>query len=112
MKQDTTQATLFELVYDRTATLSVEIEVNTYPNNLTIQAKAIYWLYTGFQDRPEILLNPELDFITVNQMGKITNAQFEKLQNRITQVILEKEVQKILENEELELRDLEDLNGA
>ncbi|KAG9305751.1 hypothetical protein G9A89_005149 [Geosiphon pyriformis] len=31
MKQDTTQATLFELIYSRTATLPVEIEVNTYP---------------------------------------------------------------------------------
>ncbi|KAG9298510.1 hypothetical protein G9A89_016507 [Geosiphon pyriformis] len=30
MKQDTTQATPFELVYGRTATLPVEIEVNTY----------------------------------------------------------------------------------
>ncbi|KAG9299036.1 hypothetical protein G9A89_020349 [Geosiphon pyriformis] len=29
-EQDTTQATPFELVYDRTATLPVEIEVNTY----------------------------------------------------------------------------------
>ncbi|KAG9297330.1 hypothetical protein G9A89_003992 [Geosiphon pyriformis] len=30
MKQDTTQATLFELVYGRTTTLPVEMEVNTY----------------------------------------------------------------------------------
>ncbi|KAG9289110.1 hypothetical protein G9A89_022419 [Geosiphon pyriformis] len=29
--QDTTQTTLFELVYGKTATLPVEIEVNTYP---------------------------------------------------------------------------------
>ncbi|KAG9294678.1 hypothetical protein G9A89_008157 [Geosiphon pyriformis] len=28
---DTTQATLFELVYGKTATLPVEIEINTYP---------------------------------------------------------------------------------
>ncbi|KAG9303475.1 hypothetical protein G9A89_013802 [Geosiphon pyriformis] len=31
MRQDTTQATPFELVYSRTATLPVEIKVNTYP---------------------------------------------------------------------------------
>ncbi|KAG9286830.1 hypothetical protein G9A89_012380 [Geosiphon pyriformis] len=31
IKQNTTQVTLFELVYDRTAILSVEIEVKTYP---------------------------------------------------------------------------------
>ncbi|KAG9297156.1 hypothetical protein G9A89_019437 [Geosiphon pyriformis] len=30
MKQDTTQATPFELVYSKTATLSVDIEINTY----------------------------------------------------------------------------------
>ncbi|KAG9294865.1 hypothetical protein G9A89_003205 [Geosiphon pyriformis] len=30
MKQDTTQATPFELIYGRTATLPVKIEVNTY----------------------------------------------------------------------------------
>ncbi|KAG9306038.1 hypothetical protein G9A89_020233 [Geosiphon pyriformis] len=31
MKQDTTQATPFELVYSRTTILPVKIEVNTYP---------------------------------------------------------------------------------
>ncbi|KAG9286877.1 hypothetical protein G9A89_012427 [Geosiphon pyriformis] len=31
MKQDTTQATLFELVYSRTAILPVKREINTYP---------------------------------------------------------------------------------
>ncbi|KAG9290968.1 hypothetical protein G9A89_011118 [Geosiphon pyriformis] len=31
MKQNTTQATLFELVYDKTATLPIKIEVKTYP---------------------------------------------------------------------------------
>ncbi|KAG9294100.1 hypothetical protein G9A89_015510 [Geosiphon pyriformis] len=31
IKQNTTQATLFELIYDRTATLLVEIEIKTYP---------------------------------------------------------------------------------
>ncbi|KAG9287272.1 hypothetical protein G9A89_008902 [Geosiphon pyriformis] len=31
MKQDTTQATPFELVYSRTATLPVKKEINTYP---------------------------------------------------------------------------------
>ncbi|KAG9298659.1 hypothetical protein G9A89_012727 [Geosiphon pyriformis] len=81
-------------------------------NNLTAQARAIYRLHMRFQDRPEILLNPKLDFITVNQMRKITNTQFEELQNKITQVILEKEVQEILNNRELELGDLGDLNRA
>ncbi|KAG9286516.1 hypothetical protein G9A89_014682 [Geosiphon pyriformis] len=31
MKQDTTQATPFKLVYGKTATLPVEREINTYP---------------------------------------------------------------------------------
>ncbi|KAG9287811.1 hypothetical protein G9A89_017406 [Geosiphon pyriformis] len=31
IRQDTTQTTPFEIVYDRTATLPVEIEVTTYP---------------------------------------------------------------------------------
>ncbi|KAG9304387.1 hypothetical protein G9A89_019949 [Geosiphon pyriformis] len=31
MKQDITQTTLFELVYDRTTILPIKIEVNTYP---------------------------------------------------------------------------------
>ncbi|KAG9298076.1 hypothetical protein G9A89_018159 [Geosiphon pyriformis] len=31
IKEDTTQAILFELVYDRTATLPVKIEIQTYP---------------------------------------------------------------------------------
>ncbi|KAG9292009.1 hypothetical protein G9A89_017908 [Geosiphon pyriformis] len=58
--------------------------------------RAIYQIHTAFQDRPEILLNKAIDMITSNQLGKITNAQFEKLQTQITQVILENEIQKIL----------------
>ncbi|KAG9303515.1 hypothetical protein G9A89_018411 [Geosiphon pyriformis] len=84
-------------------------------NNLTTQARAIYWLHMGFQDRLEILLNLELDSITINQMGKITNTQFEELQNQIAQIILEREVQEILNDKKLELRnlrDLRDLDGA
>ncbi|KAG9284997.1 hypothetical protein G9A89_009807 [Geosiphon pyriformis] len=81
-------------------------------NNLTIQVRAIYWLYTGFQDRPEILFHSEIDSITVNQMEKMTNTQFKELQNKITQVILEKKVQKILKNSKLELGDLGDLDRA
>ncbi|KAG9303925.1 hypothetical protein G9A89_005835 [Geosiphon pyriformis] len=60
----------------------------------------------------EILLNPEIDFITVNQMRKIINTQFEELQNKITQVILEKEVQEILKDRKLELENVGDLDGA
>ncbi|KAG9293357.1 hypothetical protein G9A89_007603 [Geosiphon pyriformis] len=78
-------------------------------NNLTTQARAIYQLHTGFQNRPEILLNPEINSIIINQMGKITNTQFEELQNKIAQVILEKKVQEILKDRKLELGDL---NGA
>ncbi|KAG9302804.1 hypothetical protein G9A89_009581 [Geosiphon pyriformis] len=65
-----------------------------------------------YQDTRKIPKYKKLDSIMVNQMRKITNAQFEELQNRITQVILEKEVQKILKKRELELGDLENLNGA
>ncbi|KAG9291008.1 hypothetical protein G9A89_012880 [Geosiphon pyriformis] len=36
-------------------------------------------------DRPEILLNKAIDLVTSNQLGKITNAQFEELQTQITQ---------------------------
>ncbi|KAG9305295.1 hypothetical protein G9A89_007790 [Geosiphon pyriformis] len=168
MKQDTIQATLFELVYGRTATLPVEIKVNTYPIEPIIEdnfqetlLRRTYELMETLENkqqktvnniqksqkkqkkrhdnqlpdklvefkiknkvflhcikakkqwnRLEILLNLEMDSITVNQMEKITNTQFEELQNKITQVILEKEVQKILKNRELELGDLENLNRA
>ncbi|KAG9302370.1 hypothetical protein G9A89_011420 [Geosiphon pyriformis] len=47
-------------------------------------------------NRPEILLNTAMDTITSNQLGKMTNAQFEELQTKITQIILEKEVQEII----------------
>ncbi|KAG9289626.1 hypothetical protein G9A89_014361 [Geosiphon pyriformis] len=93
-------------------TILQQLEQFVGKNNLTTQAKAIYQLHMGFQDRPEILLNLEIDSITVNQMEKITNTQFEELQNKITQVILEKEVQEILKDRELELEDLGDLDGA
>ncbi|KAG9301047.1 hypothetical protein G9A89_015783 [Geosiphon pyriformis] len=47
-------------------------------------------------NKPEILLNRAIDMVTSNQLGKITNAQFEELQTQITQVILENEIQEIL----------------
>ncbi|KAG9298152.1 hypothetical protein G9A89_000029 [Geosiphon pyriformis] len=53
-----------------------------------------------------------MDTVTVNQMGKITNAQFEELQNKITQIILGKEVQEILKDRKIELGDLEDFDKA
>ncbi|KAG9293606.1 hypothetical protein G9A89_005609 [Geosiphon pyriformis] len=52
-------------------------------------------------DRPEILLNKAMDMVTSNQLGKITNAQFEELQTQITQVILENKIQEILQEGEL-----------
>ncbi|KAG9307534.1 hypothetical protein G9A89_000013 [Geosiphon pyriformis] len=73
-------------------TILQQLEQFVGKNNLTIQAKAIYQLHIRFQDRPEILLNLEMDSITVNQIGKITNTQFEELQNKITQAILKKKV--------------------
>ncbi|KAG9304301.1 hypothetical protein G9A89_019863 [Geosiphon pyriformis] len=50
---------------------------------------------------PEILLNKAMDMVTSNQLRKITNAQFEKLQTQITQVILKNKIQKILQEGEL-----------
>ncbi|KAG9299563.1 hypothetical protein G9A89_020734 [Geosiphon pyriformis] len=52
-------------------------------------------------NQPEILLNKAKDMVTSNQLEKITNTQFEKLQTQITQVILENEIQEILQEEEL-----------
>ncbi|KAG9286003.1 hypothetical protein G9A89_022679 [Geosiphon pyriformis] len=104
-----------KLAIEEPTTILQQLEQFVKKNNLTTQARAIYWLYIGFQDRPKILLNLELDFITINQMGKMTNTQFEELQNQITQIILKREVQKILNDKELileDLRDLKDLNGA
>ncbi|KAG9298931.1 hypothetical protein G9A89_015953 [Geosiphon pyriformis] len=43
-----------------------------------------------------------MDMVTSNQLGKITNAQFEELQTQITQVILENEIQEILQERELQ----------
>ncbi|KAG9288286.1 hypothetical protein G9A89_021317 [Geosiphon pyriformis] len=70
-------------------------------NNLSTQARAIYRIHTAFQDKPEILLNKAMDIVTNNQLGKITNAQFEELQTQITQVILENKIQEILQEGEL-----------
>ncbi|KAG9291490.1 hypothetical protein G9A89_021909 [Geosiphon pyriformis] len=49
------------------------------------------------------------NYFTSNQLGKMINAQFEELQNKITQVILEKEVQEIIQ--EGKLKEL-DFDGA
>ncbi|KAG9303867.1 hypothetical protein G9A89_005777 [Geosiphon pyriformis] len=70
-------------------------------NNLSTQAQAIYRIHTAFQNKPDILLNRAMDMVTSNQLGKITNAQFEELQTQITQVILENKIQEILQKGEL-----------
>ncbi|KAG9299850.1 hypothetical protein G9A89_003394 [Geosiphon pyriformis] len=57
-------------------------------NNLVTQAQAMYQIHTAFQNRPEILLSKAMDMVTSNQLRKITNAQFEKLQIQITQNII------------------------
>ncbi|KAG9285148.1 hypothetical protein G9A89_004363 [Geosiphon pyriformis] len=86
-----------------------QLEYFVRRNNLFTQTRAIYQIHTAFQNRPEILLNKTMDMVTSNQLGKITNAQFEELQAQITQVILENEIQEILQ--ERELNEL-DFNGA
>ncbi|KAG9290266.1 hypothetical protein G9A89_022242 [Geosiphon pyriformis] len=91
-----------DLLFDTTILQQLEHFVGK--NNLTTQARAIYQIHTAFQDRPEILLNKAIDTVTSNQLGKITNAQFEELQTQITQVILENKIQKILQEEELNKR--------
>ncbi|KAG9295502.1 hypothetical protein G9A89_013531 [Geosiphon pyriformis] len=78
-------------------------------NNLFTQARAIYRIHIVFQDKPEILLNRAMDMVISNQLEKITNAQFEKLQIQITQVILENEIQEIFQ--EGKLHEL-DFDGA
>ncbi|KAG9291604.1 hypothetical protein G9A89_022023 [Geosiphon pyriformis] len=60
-------------------------------------------------NQPKILLNKAMDTITSNQLGKITNAQFEELQTQITQVILKNKIQEIFQEEELKKLDF---NGA
>ncbi|KAG9287859.1 hypothetical protein G9A89_017454 [Geosiphon pyriformis] len=41
-----------------------------------------------------------------NQLGKMTNTQFEELQTQITQVILEKKIQEIIQEEKLKKTDV------
>ncbi|KAG9285837.1 hypothetical protein G9A89_013262 [Geosiphon pyriformis] len=57
----------------------------------TILKQLEQFLYMGFQDQPKILFNTAIDTVMSNQLGKMTNTQFEELQTQITQVILEKE---------------------
>ncbi|KAG9305319.1 hypothetical protein G9A89_007814 [Geosiphon pyriformis] len=66
-------------------TILQQLEHFVEKNNLSTQARAIYQIHTAFQNRPEILFNKAIDMVTSNQLGKITNAQFEKLQTQITQ---------------------------
>ncbi|KAG9297714.1 hypothetical protein G9A89_011229 [Geosiphon pyriformis] len=83
-------------------TILQQLESFVKKNNLSTQARAIYRIHAVFQDQPEILLDKAMDTVTINQWGKITNAQFEKLQTQIIQIILEKKIQEIVQEEELE----------
>ncbi|KAG9294083.1 hypothetical protein G9A89_015493 [Geosiphon pyriformis] len=51
-----------------------------------------------------------MNIVTINQLGKIINAQFEELQIKITQLILEKEVQELIKEEKL--GNIENFNKA
>ncbi|KAG9297340.1 hypothetical protein G9A89_004002 [Geosiphon pyriformis] len=57
MKQDTTQATPFKLVYNRTATLLVKIEVKTYPTEPITKENFQKTLLRKTYDLMEILEN-------------------------------------------------------
>ncbi|KAG9304436.1 hypothetical protein G9A89_019998 [Geosiphon pyriformis] len=59
MKQDTTQATPFELIYGRTATLPVEIKVNTYPTEPITEENFQETLLRKTYDLIEILENKQ-----------------------------------------------------
>ncbi|KAG9291985.1 hypothetical protein G9A89_017884 [Geosiphon pyriformis] len=78
--------------------------IQQFPQNYS---QAIYQIHTAFQNKPDILLNRAMDMVTSNQLGKITNAQFEELQTQITQVILENEIQEILQEGELQELDFD-----
>ncbi|KAG9305868.1 hypothetical protein G9A89_016520 [Geosiphon pyriformis] len=57
IRQDTTQATLFELVYSKTATLPVEREVSTYPTEPITEANFQKTLLRRTYDLIETLEN-------------------------------------------------------
>ncbi|KAG9293301.1 hypothetical protein G9A89_007547 [Geosiphon pyriformis] len=79
MKQDTTQATPFELVYGRTATLSVEIEVSTYPTEPITEENFKNTLLRRTYDLMETLENKRQR--TANNIQK---AQEKQKKNTIT----------------------------
>ncbi|KAG9295852.1 hypothetical protein G9A89_006591 [Geosiphon pyriformis] len=85
----------------KTLQLRTQKKTENIVDKIIVKTQAIYQIHTAFQDRPEILRNKAMDIVISNQLGKITNAQFEELQTQITQVILENKIQKILQEEEL-----------
>ncbi|KAG9292798.1 hypothetical protein G9A89_006359 [Geosiphon pyriformis] len=99
------QKTIVIFTWDNTILQQLEHFVGK--NNLSTQARVIYQIHTTFQDKSEILLNKAIDMITSNQLEKITNAQFEKLQTQITQVILKNKIQEIFQEGELHKLDFD-----
>ncbi|KAG9288624.1 hypothetical protein G9A89_006725 [Geosiphon pyriformis] len=91
---------LFQLIQHQEIEITINQKTIRYQDTRkTLQSRT--QKKTENTDKAEILLNKAMDMVTSNQLGKITNAQFEKLQTQITQVILENKIQEILQKEEL-----------
>ncbi|KAG9287691.1 hypothetical protein G9A89_004094 [Geosiphon pyriformis] len=81
MKQDTIQTTLFELIYDRTTTLPVEIEVKTYPTEPITEENFQKTLLKKTYNLMETLENTQRK--TADNIQKSQEKQKEKHDNQL-----------------------------
>ncbi|KAG9294260.1 hypothetical protein G9A89_021619 [Geosiphon pyriformis] len=87
MKQDTTQTTLFELVYDRTAILPVEIKVRTYPTEPITEENFQRTLLRRTYDLIETLENKRRR--TADNIQKSQEKQKERHDNQLSKKLVE-----------------------
>ncbi|KAG9300522.1 hypothetical protein G9A89_002400 [Geosiphon pyriformis] len=81
MKQNTTQATLFKLVYGRTVTLPVEIEVKTYLTEPITEENFQRTLLRRTYDLMETLENTQQK--TADNIQKLQKKQKERHNNQL-----------------------------
>ncbi|KAG9289969.1 hypothetical protein G9A89_010275 [Geosiphon pyriformis] len=70
--------------------------------NSTLYVKTIYRLHNIFQNYSKILLHSDMEIITINQWGRMNNAQVKTKRAKIEQTVLEKEVLDLIQNEDFD----------
>ncbi|KAG9300724.1 hypothetical protein G9A89_023522 [Geosiphon pyriformis] len=68
-------------VFDKTTIQLLESFIGK--TNTTFHSKTVYRIFKAFENCHKLLLDPTMNIITINSIGRLTNLQFQELQQQI-----------------------------